>query len=74
MNDKKMLAIVTTDMEIELAMLIHRTDIANARNIVKQVREAYYNDEAHGGTFEDAVAESLTEHNIDFELLEYTEM
>lgn len=70
----KKLVIVTTDMEIELAMFVDSTKIVDTRDIIEEVREKYYAEENDFESFEDAVMETMREYKIDFEILEYEEM
>lgn len=70
----KKLVIVTTDMEIELAMFVDATKIVDTRDVVEEAKEKYYDGEFHSELFDDVLAELMKEYGIDFEFVEHEEM
>ena len=71
---KKKLVIVTTDMEIELAMFVDATKIVDTRDVVEEAKEKYYDGEFHSKLFDDVLATLMKEYGIDFEIVEHEEM
>ncbi len=70
----KKLVIVTTDMEIELAMFVDATKLTNTREAIAKARNRYYNGEYHSELFDDVLADTMKEYGIDFEIIEHEEM
>lgn len=71
---KKKLIIVTTDMEIELAMFVDATKITNTRKAISIAREKYYDEDCHSGSFEYVLSDIMNEYGIGFEIVEHEEM
>lgn len=71
---KKKLVIVTTDMEIELAMFVDATKITNTREAISEAREKYYAEECHSELFDDILAGVMDKYGIEFEIVEHEEM
>lgn len=71
---KKKLVIVTTDMEIELAMLVDANKLTNTRKAISDAREKYYEENYRSELFDDILSEVMKEYGIDFEIVEYEEM
>lgn len=73
---KKKLVIVTTDMEIELAMFVDATKLTNTREAIAEAREKYYGEvqALHSELFDDVLAETMKEYGIDFEIVDHEEM
>lgn len=73
---KRKLVIVTTDMEIELAMFVDGTKLTKVRNVVEKAREKYYEEECYSKSesFEAVLSNMLNESCIDFEIIGYEEM
>lgn len=71
--DKK-LVIVTTDMEIELAMFVDATKVTNTRKAVSDARKKYYEENCCSESFADVLSDIMSEHRIDFEIVQYEEM
>lgn len=71
---KKKLVIVTTDMEIELAMFVDATKLTNTESAVAEARERYYAEENHSELFDDVLSDVMNEYDIEFEIVEYEEM
>ena len=70
----KKLVIVTTDMEIELAMFVDSTKIVDTRDVIEEARKKYYDGEFHSELFDDVLAGLMKEYGIDFEFVEHEEM
>lgn len=71
---EKKLVIITTDMEIELAMFVEATKLKSTREAIKKARNKYYNREYHLELFDDVLADTMKEYGIDFEIIEHEEM
>lgn len=71
---KKKLVIVTTDMEIELAMFVDANKLANTREAVSIAREKYYEEDCHSKLFDGVLCDVMKEYGIDFEIIEHEEM
>lgn len=72
---KKKLVIVTTDMEIELAMFVDATKLTNTREAIAEARDRYYYGGEHRSQlFDDVLAETMNDYGIDFEIVEHEEM
>lgn len=71
---KKKLIIVTTDMEIELAMFVDETKLTNTREAITKARNKYYNEECHSELFDDVLSDIMKEYGIDFEIVEHEEI
>lgn len=71
---KKKLVIVTTDMEIELAMFVDANKLTNTRKAISDAREKYYEENCRSELFDDILSEVMKEYGIDFEIVEYEEM
>ncbi len=72
MNRK--LVIVTTDMEIELAMFVDATKLVDTRKAVEEAKDKYYDEECHSELFDDVLADTMKEYGINFEIIEHEEM
>ncbi len=70
----KKLVIVTTDMEIELAMFVDVTKLVNTRKAVEEAKDKYYDGEYHSKLFDDVLSDTMKEYGIDFEIIEHEEM
>lgn len=71
---KKELVIVTTDMEIELAMFVDVTKLTDTQEAVKEARERYYTKEDRLGLFDDVLFDVMNEYDIEFEIVKYEEI
>lgn len=72
---KKKLVIVTTDMEIELAMFVDATKLTNTREAIAEARDRYYYGGEHRSQlFDDVLSDVMNEYGIVFEIVEHEEM
>lgn len=71
--DKK-LVIITTDMEIELAMFVDAGRLEDTREVVAKAKDRYYGDDCSQASFEAALCDAMEEHGITFEVVEHEEM
>ena len=71
---KKKLVIITTDMEIELAMFVDATKLTNTREAIAEARDRYYSEECHSELFDDVLSDVMNEYGIEFEIVEHEEM
>jgi hypothetical protein len=70
----KKLVIVTTDMEIELAMFVDASKLTNTREAIAETREKYYEEDCHSELFDDVLSDIMQERGIEFEFVDYEEM
>lgn len=65
----KKLVIVTTDMEIELAMFVDIKKLALTRQAIAEARNKYYREECLEKLFDDTLFETMSKYGIDFEYI-----
>lgn len=70
----KKLVIITTDMEIELAMFVDETKLIDTREAVAKARDKYYGEKYHSELFDDVLSNTMKKYGIDFEIIEHEEM
>jgi hypothetical protein len=70
----KKLVIVTTDMEIELAMFVDKNKINDVRKAVTEAKDKYYNEQCHSGGLDEVLSNIMQERGIEFEFVNYKEM
>jgi len=70
----KKLVIVTTDMEIELAMFVDATKLTDTKEAIEKSRNRYYDGKYHSELFDDVLSDTMKEYGIDFEIIEHEEM
>lgn len=75
-NRNKKLVIVTTDMEIELAMFVDSTKLEPTRQAISEARKEYYEElrQCNEKLFDDVLFKTMRQYGIDFEYVEHEEM
>ncbi len=72
----KKLIIVTTDMEIELVMLVDSEQINITKEVVEETKDMYYSEKICSTSllFKDVLSEAMNRCGINFEIIDYEEI